>query len=81
MKFGKAKSLSVNDFPRKNYSVYWEYFVNNDESPVEWECRFIEYATGAIVETKKGSSASAEQARLDAQACVPEVMSKFERKD
>lgn len=75
------KALSVRDFPRNRYSVYWEYFINDGKKPVEWEVRFTDYTSGAVVEITKGASENTDQARLDAQDSVINAIEKFKRKD
>ena len=60
----KYSAISIYDFPRNNYSVYWEYAVMDDPAGRwGWWLRFIEYATGRVVLSESGECPDEESGR------------------
>lgn len=76
----KVSTISIYDFPRNNYRVYWEYAAVDNGISWDWWCRFYEYATGAMIkEESKVGFDTEDAARADAQAWIAANIGTYRR--
>lgn len=76
----KHSAINIHDFPRNNFSVYWEYGVVQDTAGAwSWWLRFIEYATGKVVLSDSGACVDEESGRRHVQKLIAAEIGRFRR--
>lgn len=74
----KHEAISIFDYPRNNFSAYWEYIVTaTPNGKTRWSLRIMSYDKGKVLETFEGGAADETEARQQAQAKVASVIEKY----
>jgi len=73
----KLSLISVWDYPRTKYHVYWE--IRIDEGSWEWGVRLYDYDTHQVVQETQGGAASENEARSLSQSWVKERIEDYRR--
>jgi len=85
MKANAVKELCISDYPKSEYSAYWEYFAPFEyqvaEMPVRWVVRFMDFETSAVLSEKSGTATDVAAARKACQELVVTEMPKYRRKE
>jgi hypothetical protein len=74
----KHSAINIFDYPRNNYSAFWEYVVS--EAPngkTKWTLRVMSYDNSRVLESYDGAGESENDARAQAQAKVASVIEKY----
>lgn len=78
----KHSAISLYDYPRNNYSAYWEILVNETpKGKTTWKLRIVDYSDSRVLETHDGMAADEEDARRQSQALVGKLIVKYKRKE